>query len=94
MVRLILLIVIILFLAWILRPFLKTKGSDKAKNTVERLLDTDRSNFSQKNIALIISAVILLVSVVWILPKFGINILGLLQKIIPQKTWPITERYI
>ena len=32
MVRLILLLILILFLAWILRPFLKTKDSNKTKH--------------------------------------------------------------
>ena len=84
MVRIFLLLILILFVAWILRPFIKTKDSNKTKDTVERILDADRSNFRQQNTALIIiSAAILLALVVWLLPKFGINILGLLQKIIP-----------
>ena len=84
MVRLILLLILILFVAWILRPFLRTKESNKTKDTVEKILDADRSNFRQQNTAfIIISAVILLALVVWLLPKFGINFLGLLQKIIP-----------
>ena len=84
MVRLILLIILILFLAWILRPFLRRKDSNKSKNTVESILDSNRSNFKQQNTTLIIiSALILLVLAVWILPKFGINFFGLLQKIIP-----------
>ena len=84
MVRLILLLILILLIAWILRPFLRTKDSNKSKDTVERILDTDQSNFRQQNtVLIIISAVILLALVVWLLPKFGINFLGLLQKIIP-----------
>ena len=84
MVRLILLLILILFVAWILRPFLRIKDSNRTKDTVEKILDADRSNFSRQNTAfIIISAVILLALVVWLLPKFGINFLGLLQKIIP-----------
>ena len=83
MVRLILLLILILFVVWILRPFLRTKDNHKTKDTVERILDPDRSNFRQQNTVLIISAVILLALTVWLLPKFGINFLGLLQKIIP-----------
>ena len=83
MVRLILLLILIFFVAWILRPFLKTKDSNKTEATVERILDSDRSKFRQQNTVLIISAVILLALIVWILPKFGINFLGLLQKIVP-----------
>ena len=83
MIRLILLLILILFVAWILRPFLRTKDSNKTKDTVEKILDSDRSKFRQQNTVLIISAVILLALIVWLLPKFGINFLGLLQKIIP-----------
>ena len=83
MIRLILLLILILFVAWILRPFLRTKNSNKTKDTIERILDSDRSKFRQQNTVLIISAVILLALIVWLLPKFGINFLGLLQKIIP-----------
>ena len=83
MVRLILLLILILFVAWILRPFLITKDSNKTKDTVERILDSDRNKFRQQNTVLIISAAILLAFIVWLLPKFGINFLGLLQKIIP-----------
>ena len=83
MIRLILLLILILFVAWILRPFLRTKNSNKTKDTVERILDSDRSKFRQQNTVLIIGTVILLALIVWLLPKFGINFLGLLQKIIP-----------
>ena len=84
MIRLILLLILILFVVWILRPFLRTKDNHKTKDTVERILDPDRSNFRQQNtVLIIIGAAILLALVVWLLPKFGINFLGLLQKIIP-----------
>ena len=84
MIRLILLLILVLFVAWILRPFLRTKHSNKTKDTVEKILDSDRSKFRQQNtVLIIISAVILLALIVWLLPKFGINFLGLLQKIIP-----------
>ncbi len=83
MVHLIFLLILILFVAWILQPFLKTKDSNKTKDTVGRILDSDRNTFRPQNIVLIISAVILLALVFWLLPKFGINFLGLLQKIIP-----------
>ena len=83
MIRLILLLILILFVAWILRPFLRTKDSNKTKDTLDRILDSDRDKFRKQNTVLIISALILLVLIVWLLPKFGINFLGLLQKIIP-----------
>ena len=83
MFRIILLLILILFVAWILRPLLRTKDSNNTKDTVKKILDANRSNFRQQNTVLIISAVILLALVFWLLPKFGINFLGLLQKIIP-----------
>ena len=84
MIRLILLLILVLFVAWILRSFLRTKDSNETKDTVEKILGSDRRNFRQQNTALlIISAVIVLALVVWLLPKFGINFLGLLQKVIP-----------
>jgi len=84
MVRLILLIILIFFVVWILRPFLITRDGMKNKVALERLLNSDENYFKQKNIILsIISTVILLALVVWLLPKFGINFLALFQKIIP-----------
>ena len=84
MLRIILLLILILFVAWLLRPFLRTKDSNKTKDTVKRILGSDRSNFRQQNtVLIIISTVILLALVIWLLPKFGINFVGLLQKIIP-----------
>ena len=71
-------------MVWILRPFLNTKDSNKNKDTLDKILDPDQSKFRQQNTVLvIITAVILLALFVWILPKFGINFLGLLQKIVP-----------
>ena len=84
MVRLILLIIIILFVIWILRPFLKSKDSKRNRNTVDRVLHSDQNNFRHQNtILIIIAAVISLAIVVWLLPKFGINFFALFQKIIP-----------
>ena len=84
MVRLILLLILILFIVWILLPFLRTKDNTKTKDTVERILDPDRRNLRHQNTTLIIISVIILFAiVVWLLPKFGINFLALLQKIIP-----------
>ena len=80
MVRLFLLMIIILFIVWILLPFLNTKNKDN----IDRILDSDQNSFRQKNTFLmIIGAIVLLAFVFWILPKFGINLPALLQKIIP-----------
>ena len=84
MVRLILLIILILFVIWIVRPFLKTKGSSKTKDTVNRILNSDKSNDrNPNNMILIIITIILIALAFWLLPKLGINFLALLQKIIP-----------
>ena len=84
MVRLILLIILILFLIWIVRPFLKTKGSSKTKDTVNRILNSDKSNDRDpNNMILIIITIILIALAFWLLPKLGINFLALFQKIIP-----------
>ena len=83
MVRFILLIILILFLLWILLPFLTTNDGKKNKNTVDRILDSNQSNFRRQNTFLmIITAVILLVVFFWFLPKFGINFFALFKKII------------
>ena len=84
MVRFILVIILILFVVWIIQPFLRAKDNSKAENRLEGILNSNRGNFGVQNFALIlISAVILLALVIWILPRFGINFLGLLQKIFP-----------
>ncbi len=84
MVRLILFIIIAIFVVWILRPFLVTKDKNKNKDMVDRILDSDQSNFRQKNSFLIIIITVFLFALVfWLLPKFGINFFAILQKIIP-----------
>ena len=84
MVRLFLLIIIILFILWILRPFLNTKSGTKNKDIVDRILDPNQNSFRQQNsVLMFIGAIVLLALVLWILPKFGINLPALLQKIIP-----------
>ena len=84
MVRLFLLMIIVLFIVWILRPFLNTKNSSKNKDNVDRILYPDQNSFRQQNnVLMIIGAIVLLALVLWILPKFGINLPALLQKIIP-----------
>ena len=84
MVRLTLLIILILFLVWILRPFLITRDRKKAKDKAKKIFDSDHNTLSQQNtILIIITAITLLALVVWLLPKFGINFFALLQKIVP-----------
>ena len=84
MVRLILLIIFILFVIWILQPFLSTRDGNKKKDPVERSLGLAQGDYSKQNTLLIIvTALISLALVFWLLPKFGINIIALLQKIIP-----------
>ena len=84
MVRLILFLVLILFIIWILRPFLKTKNGNQKNNKLEDIMDSDKSTFMQQNTFFIIISVVLLFSLfLWLLPKLGINLLTLFQKIIP-----------
>ena len=84
MVRLILFLVLILFIIWILRPFLKTKNGDEKNNKLENIMNSDKSTFRQPNtIFIIISVVLLFALFLWLLPKLGINLLSLFQKIVP-----------
>ena len=84
MVRLILILVLILFIIWILRPFLKTKNGNEKNNKLEDIMNSDKSTFMQPNTIFIIISVVLLFSLFfWLLPKLGINLLTLFQKIIP-----------
>ena len=84
MVRLILFLVLILFIIWILLPFLKTKNGDEKNNKLENIMNSDKSTFRQPNtIFIVISVVLLFALFLWLLPKLGINLLSLFQKIIP-----------
>ena len=84
MVRIILSIVLILFVVWLFRPFLKTKRSSKTKDTVNRILNSGQGDFRRpNNVSIIIIATIFIALAFWLLPKLGINFLALLQKIIP-----------
>ena len=84
MVRLILFLVLILFIIWILRPFLKTKNGDEKNNELENIMSSDKSTLRQPNtIFIVISVVLLFALFLWLLPKLGINFLSLFQKIVP-----------
>ena len=84
MVRLILILVLVLFIIWILRPFLKTKNGNEKNNKLEDIMNSDKNTFMQPNTIFIIISVVLLFSLfLWLLPKLGINLLTLFQKIIP-----------
>ena len=84
MVRLILFLVLILFIIWILRPFLKTKNGDEKNNKLENIMNSNKSTFRQPNtIFIVISVVLLFALFLWLLPKLGINLLSLFQKIVP-----------
>ena len=84
MIRLILLLILILFVISLFRPFLKTKESNKTRNKINKILTPNKVKFRQINsIFLIIIAIFLFVLFVWLLPKFGVNVVTLLQKIVP-----------
>ena len=84
MVRLILILVLILFIIWILRPYIKTKNENEKKKKLEDIMNSDKNTIMQPNtIFIIISVVLLFALLMWLLPKIGINLLSLFQKIIP-----------
>ena len=84
MVRLILILVLVLFIIWILWPFLKTKNVNEKNNKLEDIMNSDKSTFMQPNtISIIISVVLLFALFLWLLPRLGINLLSLFQKIVP-----------
>ena len=84
MVRLALFLILILFVIWILRPFLKTKNGNEINNDLEEIVNSNKTNFRKPNtIFIIMSVAILFALSLWLLPKFGINLLSLFQKIIP-----------
>ena len=84
MIRLILLVILVLFVVWVLQANLRRKDNNKNKDTLDSSVNSDQTNLGPQNlIFIIITAVILLALVVWLLPKFGINIFAILQKIIP-----------
>ena len=78
MVRLTLLLILIIVVIWILRPFLRTK------DTSNKTLNADDSKLKHTiTIYIIVALVVLLGLVVFIFPKFGTSFLSLLQKLIP-----------
>ena len=84
MVRLILFLALVLFIIWILRPFLKTKNGNEKNNKLEDIMNSDKNTFMQPNYFFVIISVVLLFALfLWLLPKLGINLLSLFQKIIP-----------
>lgn len=83
MVRLILLILLILFVLWILQPFLGAKDSNNNTEKVDKTLGSNQKSFRKQNMAfMILAAITLLALVVWLSPKFGVNLFALIQKII------------
>ena len=84
MVRFILLFVLILLILWILWPFLKTNDRTKSDGALDRALGSNKGNFwIYDNIFLIVTVIFFFTLLLWILPKFGINLLSIFQKIIP-----------
>ena len=57
---------------------------NKKKDKLEGIMNVDKSNFRQSNTVFIIISVVLLFALfLWLLPKLGINLLSLFQKIVP-----------
>ena len=81
MVPLIILLILIIFFMWIVRPFLKTTEINKSKETSDNTLNSEQKNLRPKNNTLIlIPVVIFLALVVWLLLKLGINFFALFQR--------------
>ncbi len=84
MVRLILFFVLILFIIWILWPLLNSKSGHKKNDQLEEIINSGKSNFNRSyTVFLIISIVVLFALFLWLLPKLGVNLFSLFQKIIP-----------
>ena len=60
MVRLSILIVLILFLAWVIFPILNTNESDNNRSRLDRKLNTRQSNLRRLNTGLLVLGLILL----------------------------------
>ena len=84
MVRIILFLALTLLIIWIILPFLKTKTGNEKDNKLEEIMNSKKGNLRQPNTIFIISLVVLLFFLfLLLLPKLGINLLSLFQKIIP-----------
>ena len=84
MTRLILIILIGGFILWIFTPLLKNRKRQDEASSLDQILQPKANSFFGKNLLLvIILAGVFFVVASWFLPKFGINIFGLLQKILP-----------
>ena len=83
MFRLFLLALLILFFLWIVGSLFKIKTHDKNKSSFEKINNRNKSRFLQPNtILIIITGIILLALIVLLLPKFGINLWVLVQKLV------------
>ena len=83
MVRIFLFLIFILLVIWLLRPFLKVKDEKKNNSKLKEILNADQSNFRQPNyMFIIIIIVVSLFLFAWLLPKFGINLIAYIRKIV------------
>ncbi|MDC3067844.1 hypothetical protein OA005_01115 [Paracoccaceae bacterium] len=84
MIRILIFLVVVLFLAWALHPFIKKRIVKKEDKELKRIIEANKIRGFKMNTITLIFLVILLIFVVAIaLPKLGINFLTLFQKIIP-----------
>ncbi len=84
MTRIILIALIVGFILWLLFPLLKSRKNKDETSSLDQILQPKTNSFLGKNLLLIIIlAGIFFVVVFWFLPKLGVNIVGLLPKILP-----------
>ena len=84
MTRLILVILIVGFILWLFAPLLKNRKNQDETSSLDQILQPKKGRFLGNNLLLItILTVIFLVVAFWLLPRLGVNTVGLLQRILP-----------
>ena len=84
MTRLILIILIVGFVLWLFAPLLKNRKRQDETSSLDQILQPKTVSFLGNNIffSIILGGIFLAVAF-WLLPKLGVNTVGLLQKILP-----------
>ena len=84
MTRLFLIILIVGFVLWLFAPLLKNRKSRDETGSLDQILQPKTVSFLGNNIffSIILGGIFLAVAF-WLLPKLGVNTVGLLQKILP-----------
>ena len=82
MIRLVAIVAIVGFVLWLISPFLKKRTRESKTNNLDKILEKKQRTLITISFYIIPFLVVIFVIVTWILPKLGINTLGLLQKIL------------